>query len=175
LGTPALMLSTGIAVHGIMGRWKSRVVQALGALFLAAAAGVYITFHVSFLKDVDRSRFLNSEYYIPLANQLATAKTMAEHGVDTKRFYHLSGAWYQRPYDYLLTEMTETHVAPEAQQWALAEDLNLRKKQPERANEIQSRAQTWEGKVGMIFFSDPKEWRAYMDRYYNLPVQPGEL
>ena len=69
--------------------------------------------------------------------------------------------------------MHGAQIAAGEERWASIEDLNLRRKQPERSRLIESRAEQWEGKVGMIMFSNPSDWQQLITDYYRLPIAPG--
>ena len=45
------------------------------------------------------------QYYIPLADQEAVASDLAKAGIARGFLFHLSGSWYERPYNYLHQEV----------------------------------------------------------------------
>ena len=172
LGSPALLISAGVTVRATSEKFAHSKWMRFGALStMVTICVVYAWFHLDFVSSVDRTRFVNSQYYIPLVNQNNLALSLAKNGVNARRLRHLSGDWYQRPYEYLLFESPESTTEANQYHWAVIEDLNLRKKQPGRAQFFQSAAKQWEGKTGIVFFPDPQEWNAFINRYYQIPIE----
>lgn len=97
-----------------------------GALCLVLAI-IYTGFILDCIRCVDRSRYVNGPYYIPLADLEAVASKLSE-GIAPGEMEHFSGGWFQRPYAYLHREVFDARQLPRGASpgsFAVIGDLNL--------------------------------------------------
>jgi hypothetical protein len=167
-GTPAILLLLGFAYEFL---YVGRATIIGVSVCTAAAAGIYCWLPISLLNDIDRSGFVDSQYYIPLRDQLVTTQQLTTAGVSTHRLTHLSGDWFQRPYEYLLQEVCKSPELTEKPHWAVLEDTNLRRNQQARVQFFAPHAILRHNTVGIALFEDPYKANQFANAYYNIPVE----
>jgi hypothetical protein len=166
-GIPAVLLLLGFGYELL---YVARV--SVSAFFVCAGVvlAVYTWFPVSLLRDIDRCGFVEGQYYIPLRDQLVTARQLADAGVSARRFTHLSGDWFQRPYEYLLAEVCRAPELTGDPKWAVVEDSNLRRNQQARVRFFTSHARLRHNTVAIALFDSPAKAGEFVNAYYDIPI-----
>ncbi|MCX7020118.1 MAG: hypothetical protein NTY46_14240 [Candidatus Sumerlaeota bacterium] len=145
----------------------------------------YVWFLLACFAAVASSGYVHGPYYIPLKPQQQLAKGVADSGVKAGNFVHLSGEWFQRPYDYLLRHVYRVHESwagmpmPYADGWgsrfqgamAIAEDILLRGRQKARADYMENHATFRVGEVVVAVASDPLEARELIMGFWEIPAE----
>lgn len=166
-GIPALLMLTALLPAGA---WNWRPVRVAIGGICALSVVTYVLFYLAILHVIDRQGFVNGQYYIPLRDQLEFARKLNARGVSPQRFVHLSGDWFQRPYDYLLGEVCHAQELSPNPHWAVVEDEHLRSNQPQRVHFMESHASWRRGSVSAVVFDNPETAQQFVDQYYEIPI-----
>lgn len=166
---PALVL-----VGGHCMKVERRRLARVAVLSIPVIIGMaFVAFWISLVMTVDRTRFARGQYYIPLVEQEKTAQLLRKEAIAPNTLLHLSGGWFQRPYEYLLAEHFGAKPARHADvPHAIMEDLYLRRNQPALVEFLENSMQMRVGSVGIKLFDNRREAEEYFDTFRSLP---GEM
>ena len=166
---PALLLMLAVGPARFAKKFPG--FSSIGSIAGLLSGCIYPLFCLQLMGIISHTSFVIGQYYIPLKDQMETARQLAAHGVSVHRLVHLSGDWYQRPYDYLLSEVLHSPEVTEQPSWAVLEDKNLRLHQPARAKFFHEKAQYTHGSVESILFETPEAGRQFVNTYYDIPIE----
>ncbi|MGI8906944.1 MAG: hypothetical protein ACR2IE_10685 [Candidatus Sumerlaeaceae bacterium] len=169
---PALLLSTALLPQLVAKKSRlRRVWLSSGVLATIAVVTVYMLFNVGLFRSIAASPVVQGQYYIPLKDQRAFAEVLAQRGVSQRRLTHLSGEWFQRPYNYLLREVYQVPEVTAEPKWAVMEDVNLRTRQQARVKYFYSAATLHLDTVGAVLFDSAERAKEFVDAYYRIPTE----
>jgi hypothetical protein len=177
-GVPALLLLAGCLLNSIPIN-KGRLIASwtVSALLLFS----YPAFVLTILKVINSKRFVEGVYYIPLVEQEKMARKAKLAGIPAGHIVHLSGDYYQRPYDYLHREVAKARPGTQARlpenytkespgPWLVMEDLVLRRKYPQRSKWLEQNLNERHGTVLYRIVPDQRDAEAAREVFYNLPM-----
>jgi hypothetical protein len=165
---PAIFLLTALPVAtGAINRWM----QLVAGTFAALAGAGYCVFTIAITNTIDQTSMVKGQYYIPLREQQAFAQQLAKKNVSARRLTHLSGDWFQRPYEYLLSQVCGVKELSADPHWAVIEDSSLRTNQQLRVQFFAPRATLRQGTVAAAIFDHAEDATRFVDSYYAVPIR----
>jgi hypothetical protein len=168
-GLPALLLLPAFAIAAIQEKYPANLARALPVAGLLVAA-LWLAFYLEFVHIVNTKRFIRGQYYIPLAEQRKTAQALAKAGIRRGGFTHISGDWFQRPYEYLLEqEPGAAQPARADEPHAVMEDSYLRRDEPIRLQFLQKNFNIRVGSVGILLFPNEEVAQTFLATFWSLP------
>lgn len=176
LAVPGALLLCAYAPQALLERLRAtpraRHVAALALSALPLA--VYGWFFMSAMATIDRTGFANGVYYIPLRDQAQVAQRLAGEGIARGQLYHVSGEWFQRPYDYLHQEVYRAPAASLVSgQWAILYDQCLYPDHPKRSDFFLSHAAFRHANVAAALLPAPDAVRACLDQLWSVQEEKG--
>ncbi len=166
---PAVLLLAGAGACFLR---NTRAIDQLSLLAAGLLLVVYSWLFFAGMSAIDRSRFVEGIYYIPLADQERVAWRARQAGVPQGHLYHLSGLWFQHSYDYLHKEVAGTPTDDGGTgPWLVMDDLLLRRRFPLRHEWLEEHLPHSLGTVRYRVVTTRTDAERLANAFYAVPMQ----
>lgn len=158
---PCVSLFIALALHQLARFPRAlRIAAAAYAIIMV----VYVAFYLACMSALDRVRYIPDTYHVPLIEQMAVSRYIADSHVPAGDLIHLSGEWFELSYRYLHEQLygAEPRVAGGRNAVGLIQDEFLRRGYTESLQMVKARAQFHRPNVDVLIMPDEKAATAFL-------------